>query len=123
MGSLLVLPFPLIVWRFAGDGDAVRVALDQSSAGDAGQARFGAQVFQRGRAGIAHARAQPAHQLVDVVVQRPLVGQAAFYAFRHQLAVLAVLAALRAGIAVLAIALHGAQAAHAAILLEAPAFV
>ena len=83
------------------------------------QARAALQVLQRGRPGVAHARTQPAHQLVDHVVQRAFVRHDALDSFGHEFAILA----LRAAVAILAQPLHRAEAAHAAILLETATFV
>ena len=103
----------------------MRVALDQAGVGDAGEAGPAAQVVQAGRADVAHAAAQAAGQLEHVVGQRALVGHLALDPFGHQLAegtqVLPV--ALGGGVAVAGPALHRAYGAHAAVLLEAPAFV
>ena len=104
----------------------MRVAFDQAGVGDAGEAGPAAQVVQAGRAHIAHAAAQAAGQLEHIVGQRAFVRHLALDPFRYQLAegaqVLAV-AALGCGVAVAGPALHGADGAHAAVFLEAPALV
>ena len=82
--------------------------------------RTRAQVFQTGAAGVAHAGAQSAHQLVNDIDQRSLVRDAAFNSFRHQL--VAIAHALLE-IAILGAVLHGPQRTHAPVALVRPALV
>src|SRR5258705_11050697 len=66
----------LVVWRFLGDDDVVRVAFDQAGVGDLDQLGLRAQVLQGRGTRIAHAGAQAADQLVDEVVQWPFIWNA-----------------------------------------------
>src|SRR5574341_2493900 len=65
------------------DDDVVDVALAQSGARDAHEARFLLQVGDGGAAAVAHAGAQAAHQLLHHGGELSLVGDAALDALGH----------------------------------------
>src|SRR5689334_21641425 len=93
----------------------MRMTFDKTSVGDAREAGFGTQVAERRRARIAHARTQTTDELIDIFNERALIRHATLDALGHKFAT----ATLTRGITVNAIALHRAEAAHAAIFLEA----
>src|SRR5579884_937279 len=105
-----------IVRRLLRDCHVVRVRLPQSGAGDPHEAR----TLHRGdgrRTAVPHRLPQAADELVDDVLQRPLVRNAAFDPFGHELVdVLDV--ALEVAVLGERARLHRTQRAHAAVLLE-----
>src|SRR5690606_20450415 len=114
-GGLLVA----VVGRLTRDVHVVRVALLHARHGDADEAGLLQGAHVRGTA-ITHAGTQAAHQLVHHLGQGAFVRHPTADTLGHQLAdvVLHVLE-----VAVLAAVLHGLDAAHAAVGLEATAFV
>src|SRR5262245_46035015 len=93
----------------------MRMALLHAGRAHQDEPRARAQLLDVPGAAVAHARPQPADELVDERPQRPLVGHPALHTLRHQL--------VPAGPAVLAVALlragdHGADRAHPAVDLE-----
>src|SRR5688572_1726729 len=107
-----------VVGGFLGDDDAVNVALAQAGRADAHELRLGAQLVDGAAAGVAHARAQTAEELVDRLGEPAAVGHAPLDALGDQLAGLG---HLGLEVAVLGAGAHGAQRAHAAVdLVAAP---
>src|SRR5512141_1060024 len=76
----------LIIWSFLRNDNIVRVTFDETGIGDAREAGFGAQVFKRRRARIAHARTQTADELIHIFAEHALVRHATFDALRDKLA-------------------------------------
>src|SRR3954453_9474617 len=106
-----------IVRRLFRDRDVVRVRLAQPGAGDADE-RGVLQVGDRRGAAVAHRLPQTADQLVDDRRERPLVGDPALDAFRHEL--LDVLdVPLEVAVLRERAGAHRAEGAHPAVLLEA----
>src|SRR5262245_56026346 len=102
------------------------MALLHRRGADEDEARAGAQLLDVPGPTVAHAGPQPAHQLVDVRPQRPLVGHPSFDSFRDQLSgagpgALTFAAAL--AVAVAGARHHRPQRPHAAVDLEAAALV
>ena len=91
------------------------VAFAEAAGGDADEAGALAELGDGGRADVAHAGLEAAHELEDDVGQRAFVRDAAFDAFRDELAG-AVLT-----VAVARAFLHRADGAHAAVGFEAAA--
>ena len=87
--------------------------------------RFALQCRNVGAAGVAHAGAQAADELMDHRGHAALVGHAALDAFGHQLldAFGAFEVELVLEVAIAATPAHGAQRAHPAVFLEAAALV
>jgi len=108
-----------VVGRFFGDHHVVYVTLTQALAGDADELGVVAQIRDRFGAGVAHAGAQAAHELTDDRGQGAAMRNAAFDAFWNQLFV----GRAALAVAILAALFHGAQRAHAAVLLVAAALV
>src|SRR4029077_14359277 len=99
------------------DRDVVRVALTQAGSGDAYEARL-LHLLDRRRAAVAHRLAQAADQLVEHDPDRALVRDAALDALGDELVdVLDV--TLKVPVLRVAACLHGAERAHAAVLLVA----
>ena len=94
------------------------MALTQSRAGHADEARVALHLFDSSGADVAHRLAQPADELIDHVRQRPLVRHAPLDALGDQARLLAD-AALEVTVLAVAAALHGADGSHAAIVLVA----
>src|SRR5262249_44840411 len=117
-----------VVRRFLGDDDVVHVALADAGRRDANELRFFGQLLDRPAATVAHAGAKAADQLVDHRSQAAFVRDTAFDAFGHEL-----VAAVAGGggwnlefvleVAIAAAAPHGANRAHAAVLLERAALI
>src|SRR5262245_17986856 len=107
-----------VVRRFLGDGDVVRMALAHTGGADTHEAGVALELLDGGDTAVAHAGAQAADQLEHHVAQRALVRHAAFDALGHQLR--ARFAGLE--VAVAAALIHGADRAHAAVLLVGAAF-
>jgi hypothetical protein len=105
----------LVVHRFLGDDDIVRVAFFETTGGDADETGFGAEFVERVGPDVAHAAAQAADELEDDFGKRALVGHAGLDAFGDELAG-AVLA-----VAVARAFAHGFEAAHAAVFFEGAA--
>src|SRR5689334_19075421 len=97
----------------------MRMTFDKSRVGNAREAGFGAQIVERSRARIAHARTQTTDELVNIFAERALIRHASFDALGHKFAA----ATLTRGITINAIALHRAETAHATILLETPPLI
>src|SRR5687767_5026850 len=74
-----------VIWRLLDDLHVVHVRFAHAGAGDLDELALRAQLRQRRAAGVAHAGAKPAHQLVDHPYGAALVRDAAFHAFRDQL--------------------------------------
>src|SRR5690348_5956865 len=108
----------VVVGRFLRDLHVVHVRLAHARRGDLHELRPGAHVLDGAAAGVAHARAHPAHELLDDRGRRSLVGNAALDALGHQL-VGVVLRVLE--VAVARALLHRADRAHAAVRLVRPA--
>src|SRR5213079_3312422 len=107
-----------VIRSFAGDYDVVRVGLPQPGTRDLDELGLGPERVDVAHAAVAHAAAQPTHHLKDHVRGRPSVGHASLDAFGHELG--------RRDLAFLEVTIsgaffHGAEAAHAADHLEAPA--
>src|SRR5258708_19416986 len=73
-----------VIRRLAADGDIVDVALAQARSGDLHEAAIPLHLGDVAVAGIAHRRAQPAHELRDAVGDPHLVPHAAPHALRPQ---------------------------------------
>src|SRR4029079_9843274 len=108
----------VVVGRFLRDLHVVHVRLAHARRGDLHELRPGAHVLDGAAAGVAHARAHPAHELLDDRGRRSLVGNAALDALGHQL-VGVVLRVLEGAVA--RALLHRADRAHAAVRLVRPA--
>src|SRR5579864_491548 len=110
-----------IVRRLFRDRHVVRMRLAQARAGDAHEACI-LQLVDGRRAAVAHGLAQPTDELVHDRRERPLVRDAPLDALGHELVdvfdIVLEVAVLRE-----AARLHGAERAHAAILLEALALM
>src|SRR5262245_24873195 len=74
-----------VVWRFLRNGNVMRMALLHRRPAHLDKASARPQLLNVPSAAIAHARSQPAHELIDERPQRPLVRHAPFHAFRHEL--------------------------------------
>ena len=111
----------LVVGRLVGDLDVVGMALLAAGCGDPHEPGPGAQRLEGGRAGVAHAAAQPAHQLVDDLSERAGVGHPTLDALGDELARRRADGGRGSGlgtrIAVGAEALHRAERAHAPVAL------
>src|SRR5215469_16700310 len=102
----------MIVGSLARHGDVVNVALAQARSGDAHELRLAVEFVDGAAAGITHGGAKPADDLVHHRTHRPLIGDLAFHAFRHQLERVA---HFRLEVAVGGTTRHRTHAAHAAI--------
>src|SRR5690348_9379676 len=113
-----ILSVDVVIRRFLRDLHVVDVGFAHARGGDLDEIGLGAHLVDGAAAGVAHARAEPSHELQDDGGDRALVRDAALDAFGHQL----VGVHLRIlEIAVARSLLHGAQRAHAAIrLVRAP---
>ena len=101
-----------VVGGFAGDGDVVDVGFAEAGACDAAEAGVVLEVLDVGAAGVAHAGAEAADELVDDGADGAFVADAAFDAFGDELeGVLDFLLEVAVGTA----PGHGADAAHAAV--------
>src|SRR4051794_39920304 len=106
-----------IVRRFLRDRHVVRVRLAQPGAGDADELRV-LHLCGRGGAAVPHRLPEPADQLIDDRRERALVGDAALDPLGDEL--LDVLdVALEVAVLRERPGAHGAEGAHAAVLLEA----
>src|SRR5215203_4502543 len=76
---------PVVVRRLARDGDVVGMRLAEPAAGDAHEARVGAQLLDGAAAAVAHPGAEPAHELVDGVGDGTLVRHPPLDPLRHEL--------------------------------------
>src|SRR5690606_37080211 len=108
----------MVVRRLPGDLHVVRVGLPEPALRNAHELRPRAQFLDVPATAVAHAAAQPADELEDHIRDRPLVGHAPLDPLGHELA--------RGGRVLLEVAvrrtlLHGAERAHAAHGLVAPA--
>src|SRR4051812_5427647 len=107
-----------VIWRLLDDLHIVDVRFAHAGGGDLDELRLGAHLIDRRAAGVAHARAQPADQLLHHPHRAALVRDAALDAFRHQLV------DVHVGVLEVAVGralLHRAERAHAAIrLVRAP---
>src|SRR5258708_8819250 len=74
--------FDAVIWRFLHDLDIVDVRLAHPGGADLDELRARAQLLDGRAAGVAHARADPAHQLLDVADHAALVGHPPFDALR-----------------------------------------
>src|ERR1700687_2066787 len=105
-----------IVRRFLRDRHVMRVRLAQPRRRDPDEARV-LHLSDRRGAAVAHRLPEPADELVDDVLERPLVRGAPLDPLRDQL--LDVLhVALEVAVLREATRLHRAERAHAAVLLE-----
>ena len=95
------------------------MAFLQARSCDADKLPLPAQVLDGRRAAVTHAGAQAAHQLIDRIGQWSLIRHATLHAFRHQLLVGLLEIAVAGAVGLC----HGAQAAHAAVHLEAAALI
>src|SRR5512138_3877041 len=116
-GRALVRP---VVRRFLLDDHVVDVALLEPRRGDADEARLHPELRDRLAAEVAHAAAEPAHELEDGHLDGALVRHAPLDALRDELVGVG---HVRLEVAVLRPLLHGAEGAHAAVLLVAAALV
>ncbi len=98
----------------------MHVRLAQAGVGDTHEACFFLQFANGAAAGVAHAGAQAAKQLMDVVRKRPAIGDATFDPFGDQFDIAF---DIPLEVAVLAPLLHGAEAAHAAVGLVGAALI
>ena len=108
-----------VVRRLSRDLNIVHMAFLQPGPGDLDELAVAAHLVDGGAAGIAHGGAQAPDQLVDHRPGAALVGHLALDALGHQLVAGRVLLE----IAIRRTAGHRAEAAHAAIALEAAALV
>src|SRR5213076_1069712 len=113
-----VKPLQAVVRSFAGDHDVVRVRFAQARGRDLDELGLGAERLDVAHPAIPHAAAEAAHHLEDHVGRGTPVGHAALDALGHELR--------RRDLTLLEVAvggafLHGAEAAHPADHLEAPA--
>src|SRR5581483_3938587 len=107
-----------IVGRLLGDRHVVRVALVEAGGADPDEARLGLHLLDRRRAAVAHRLPEAPDVLVEDASRRPLVGDAALDPLGNEL--LDVLdVTLEVPVLREATGLHGAERAHAAVLLEA----
>jgi hypothetical protein len=65
-GEIVLIGFT-VIGRFPRDADGVRMTLDEAGVGDSRQTRFRLQLFKVTRPGIAHARPQTSHQLIQEI--------------------------------------------------------
>src|SRR5689334_19154018 len=112
---------PAVVRGFLGDHHVVDVALTGAGGGDPDQPGLGLQMPHGGAAAVAHPGAQAADELMDHGREAALVRHAPLDPFGDQL--VAAIAVRREVELVLEVAIaaalaHGADRAHAAILLE-----
>src|SRR5206468_6932125 len=113
-----VKPLEAVVRSFAGDHDVVRVRFAQARGRDLDELGLGPERLDVAHPAIPHAAAEAAHHLEDHVGGGTPVGHAALDALGHELR--------RRHLTLLEVAvggafLHGAEAAHPADHLEAPA--
>src|SRR4051812_23209109 len=111
-GWLISRSFDSVVRGFFNDLDVVDMRFADAGGSDLDKLGLGAQLVDRGAAGVAHAGAHAAHQLLDDADRAALVGHAAFHALGNQL-VDVHLGVLE--IAVRRAFLHGAERSHSAI--------
>src|SRR3954469_10864902 len=103
-----------VIWRLLHDLHVMHMRLPHARGGDLHELRLAAHLVDGGAAGVSHACAQAAEQLLDHPDRAALVRDAALYAFRDQLV------DVHVGILEVAVGrtlLHGAERAHAAIRL------
>src|SRR3954465_11800997 len=103
-----------VIWRLLHDLHVMHMRLPHARGGDLHELRLAAHLVDGGAAGVSHACAQAAEQLLDPPAPAALVRDAALYAFRDQLI------DVHVGILEVAVGrtlLHGAERAHAAIRL------
>jgi len=114
----MLLFLDAVVGRLFGDHDVVHVGLLETRAGDPHEAPVLLELLNGPAAGVPHAGAQAAHQLVHVGAERSAQRHHPLDPLGHQFHV-AVHVALE--VAVLAPFLHGADGTHAAVpLVGAP---
>src|SRR4051812_37456135 len=95
----------VVVRRLFRDDHVVDVALAEALRGGADEPRRGAEVLDGLRAGVAHAGAEAADQLVEDRGERAAVRDATLDAFRHELLV----GGAALAVAILAALLHRAE--------------
>src|SRR6266853_3522675 len=113
-----VKPLEAVIRCFAGDYDVVRVRFAKPRRRDVDEFGLAAERLDIAHDAIAHATAQPTDHLEDHVRGRASVGHASLDTLGHELG--------RGDLTLLEVAiggalLHGAETAHAADHLEAPA--
>src|SRR5215213_9933154 len=103
-----------VIRRLLDDLDIMHVRFAHAGGRDLDELALRAQLVDRRAPGVAHARAQAAHELLDHPHRAAFVSDAPFHAFRHQLV------DVHVGVLEVAVRralLHRAERAHAAIRL------
>src|SRR5207244_8355748 len=108
-----------VVRSLFGDDDVVHVALLEPLRRDADELRLGAKLLDRLAPRVAHAAAEPAHELVEDAGERAAVRDAPFDPFGDELLV----GSAALSVAVLRALAHRAHRAHAAVHLVAAPLV